>query len=91
MPGYEESIIMRNHGLTTVRETVAEAFMRMYRLFYQCRIVTHLHAMGKPYRALPEGMAAENARLALQGSAPGRHEWATLLPRLDRIALHYRS
>ena len=57
----------------------------------ECRIVTHLHAMGRPYRSLPEGMAAENARLGRQGSAPGRHEWAALLRRLDRIAQHYRT
>ena len=57
----------------------------------ECRIVTHLHTMGRPYRTLPDDMAAENARLARKGSAPGRHEWATLLRRLDRIAPHYRS
>ena len=57
------SMIMRNHGLTTVGETVAEAFMRMYWLVYQCRIATHLHAMGRPHRTL---------RMRLRRTTPGR-------------------
>lgn len=84
-------MVMRNLGLTTVGETVAEAFVRMYWLVYQCRIVTQLHAMGRPYRTLPEDVAAENARLVNQGSAPGQNEWPALLRRLDRIAPHYKT
>ena len=89
--GRKNSMIMRNHGLTTVGETVAEGFVRMYWLVYQCRIVTQLHAMGRPYRTLPEEFAAENARLVNQGSAPGQNEWPALLRRLDRIAPHYKT
>lgn len=89
--GRKNSMIMRNHGLTTAGGTVAEAFVRMYWLVYECRIVTHLHAMGRPYRTLPEDIAAENARLVRQGSAPGRHEWPALLRRLDRIAPYYKT
>ncbi len=89
--GTKNNMIMRNHGLTTVGSTVPEAFMRMYWLIYQCRIVTQLHAMGKPFRTLPDEIAAENARLVNHGSAPGENEWPALLRRLDRIAPHYKT
>ena len=89
--GTKNSMIMRNHGLTTVGATVAEAFMRMYWLIYDCRIAVQLHAMGMPFRTLPVEIAAENARLVSHGSAPGENEWPALLRRLDRIAPHYKT
>lgn len=57
----------------------------------ECRIVTHLHVMGRPYRTLPDDLAAENARVPRRGSVPGRHEWAALLRRLNRIAPQYQT
>ena len=89
--GDKHYMIMRNHGLTTVGAPVAEAFMRMYWLIYQCKITTQLFAMGKPYRKLPEAMSAEMHKQIDDVSAPGQHEWPALLRRLDRIAPHYKT
>ncbi len=89
--GDKHSMIMRNHGLTTTGATVAEAFMRMYWLIYQCRIVTQLHSMGRPYNTLSDEIAAEIGRSVNESSAPGEHEWPALLRRLDRTAPIYKT
>ena len=65
--------------------------MRMYWLIYCCKIITHVHAMGRPYSVLPDSLAESVAKADEEVAAPGEHEWPALLRRLDRIVPHYKT
>lgn len=89
--GDKNNLILKNHGLITTGRSVGEAFVRMYWLIYCCKIVTSLYAMGRPYHALGDALAAKTAEQDEAGSAPAVFEWPALLRRLDRIAPHYKT
>lgn len=89
--GEKNHLIMANHGLTTLGRSVAEAYMRMYWLIYACRILTNVHAMGRPYQTLSKEIAELTARQNASYAAPGEFEWPALLRRLDRVAPHYKT
>ena len=89
--GAKNNLVLRNHGLLTTGRTVGEAFVRMYWLIYCCRIVTALHATGRPFTPLSPALAAKTAEQDIAVAAPSDFEWSALLRRLDRIAPGYSS
>ena len=89
--GDKNHLIMKNHGLTTLGRSVAEAYMRMYWLIYSCRILASVHAMGRPYKTLPKALADTTAEQSAEHAPLGEFEWPALLRRLDRIAPQYKA
>jgi ribulose-5-phosphate 4-epimerase/fuculose-1-phosphate aldolase len=91
-------MILRNHGLLTVGETAAQAFLRMYYLELACQIQTTARA-GSPLTTPPPDVRELTAR-QLNGSDSESDlrddvgydlAWAALLRLLDRVAPDYRD
>ena len=60
------AIVLRNHGLVTIGETVDSAFLRMYRLLLACEVQLRVMMTGRPFTRI--------AGSTLEHSAQ-RHEW----------------
>jgi ribulose-5-phosphate 4-epimerase/fuculose-1-phosphate aldolase len=95
--GDKTFLMLRNHGLLTVGETVAEAFQAMYILESTCAIQLRAQAGG----SLADGELTEvrpeiirtaeaQARAVTRGAGAGL-VWPGLLRRLDRIDPGYRT
>lgn len=59
--GGRKHLILRNHGLLTVGETVAEAFLRMWHLNRACEVQIAANAGGAPVIAVPDEACAASA------------------------------
>ena len=92
--GAANCIIMRNHGLLTLGETIPMAFKRMYYLELSCQIQTTAVAGGEPMVMIRDDIVKATAELAAAGCASGIHgelEWQSLLRMLERQGADYRS
>ncbi len=90
--GRKRFLMLRNHGLLTVGETIADAFLAMYFFETACRIQVRAQAGGERLISLPAGIiAGAEAQLeqATKG-AGGRLAWPALLRKLDRLDPSYR-
>ncbi|MGH7357136.1 MAG: class II aldolase/adducin family protein [Candidatus Rokuibacteriota bacterium] len=93
--GDANSLILRNHGLLTVGETVPDAFVRMYYLEASCAIQVRAQSGGGdlthvPKEVIDRGYAAVTTEQRRRGGQ-GRLVWPGLLRRLDRRDPSYRS
>ena len=92
--GDKTSLILRNHGLLTVGETVADAFIRMYYLETAAAIQVRAQAGGElipvPKDVIEAGYAAAEAAQRRRGGQ-GQLVWPGLLRRLERKDPSYRS
>jgi ribulose-5-phosphate 4-epimerase/fuculose-1-phosphate aldolase len=91
--GAKHFLMLRNHGLLTVAETIADAFLYMYFFETACRIQVRAQAAGDALIPLPAAIIAKaEAQLdqATKG-AVGRLAWPALLRKLDRLDPSYRS
>lgn len=91
--GDKRYMILRNHGLLTVGETAAEAFLSMYILERACRIQilaqscgTELLLVSKP---IIDGVAAQLNVVTVGKGA--QLAWPGLLRKLDRVDPSYRE
>ena len=88
-----KAMILRNHGLLTLGESVREAFELMYYLDCACQIQVDALAGGIDNALLMPESAARNA--AEQFERPGRpstvKDWPALLRMLDRKGIQYRD
>lgn len=99
--GDKSVLMLRNHGLLTVGETVGQTFLRMYYLEKACEIQLAAQACGEVL--LPPAAVCEYTER--QFNDPGRPlqegelddpdgmqlAWAALLRLLDRVAPNYRD
>jgi ribulose-5-phosphate 4-epimerase/fuculose-1-phosphate aldolase len=93
--GDNRCLILRNHGLLTVGETVADAFVNMYYLEASCQIQVRAQSGGGelipvPKEVLDRGYANVVANQRRNGGQ-GRLVWPGLLRRLDRTDPSYRN
>jgi ribulose-5-phosphate 4-epimerase/fuculose-1-phosphate aldolase len=93
--GDNRCLILRNHGLLTVGETVADAFVAMYYLEASCQIQVRAQSGGGelipvPKEVLDRGYANVVANQRKSGG-PGALVWPGLLRRLDRTDPSYRT
>ena len=92
--GSAKAMILRNHGLMVVGRTVAECFLRLYRLERACQVQIAAAAAG-PLNLLPDALAAKsgadlNAFQSLHPDGEGAIEFAALMRKLDRKDAGYR-
>jgi ribulose-5-phosphate 4-epimerase/fuculose-1-phosphate aldolase len=93
--GDNTHLILRNHGLLTVGQTVADAFVAMYYLEYSCAVQVRAQAGGGDL--IPIGKDVIDAAYATAPSSPrqrsgrGAAVWPGLLRRLDRRDPSYRD
>jgi ribulose-5-phosphate 4-epimerase/fuculose-1-phosphate aldolase len=93
--GSAGNLILRNHGLLTVGETVAEAFVRMYYLETSCAIQVKAQAGGGELIHIDKTVIDKGYSAAMQEQRRrngGQHRlvWPGLLRRLDRQDTSYR-
>ena len=90
-------LILRNHGLLTVGQTVGEAFMWLYRAERACRMQIAFQQTGaRPMEISEELQEATYERNRFNNSEEGyrtigKLEWPALLRKLDRIDSSYKS
>ena len=92
--GDRRMLMLRNHGLLTVGETCAEAFVSMYVLEAACAIQVRAQAGGGPLHEIDPRIvagAAAATRQVTKGMGPGALAWPALLRKLDRIDGSYRE
>jgi ribulose-5-phosphate 4-epimerase/fuculose-1-phosphate aldolase len=93
--GDKTSLILRNHGLLTVGETAAEAFVAMYFLETSCAIQVRAQSGGGELIPVPKEIIDNAyAQLAAMSRPSGRRGslvWPGLLRRLDRVDASYRN
>ena len=62
--GDKNVLVLRTHGLLTCGQTVAQAFVRMYRLQRACEIQLAAQATGAPLTIPPHDVCEKSARLS---------------------------
>lgn len=91
--GDKHCFMLRNHGLLTVGESVAEAFVAMYFFEMACRIQVRAQAGGGElvpiHPRIIEGARAQWKQVT-QGAGGGL-AWPALLRRLDRLDPGFRA
>jgi ribulose-5-phosphate 4-epimerase/fuculose-1-phosphate aldolase len=86
--GEQNAMILRNHGLLTCGETVAEAFIGMYYLERACALQIQVQASGQAVQ-LPSPEVMHRTRQQAAQFAPGKFEWPALLRLVDKAAPDY--
>lgn len=89
--GNTQFMILRNHGLLTCAENVADAFLNMFILQRACEIQIMAQSTGQPLIQVPDAIVAGIKQAAQQvtRNAGGQLAWPGLLRRLDRINAPY--
>ena len=86
-------VILRNHGLLTMGETIPMAFKRMYYLELACQIQSSAVASGEPLLLIRDDVIEATAKLHESRRSSGEYgalEWESLLRMLDRQGADYR-
>jgi ribulose-5-phosphate 4-epimerase/fuculose-1-phosphate aldolase len=88
-----KAMILRNHGLLTLGETVREAFELMYYLDCACQIQIDAMAGGLHNVQLMSKEAADTAaqQFGRESRPAQQKDWPALLRLLDRKAIRYRD
>ena len=90
--GDKSFLMLRNHGLLTVGETIADAFLFMYIFEAACAI--HLRAQGSPTLTHVDGRIIAGAQAAAKQVTRGAGSalaWPALLRKLDRLDPSFRD
>ena len=93
--GPHKALILRNHGLLVVGRTVAECFLRLYRLERACQIQLAAAAAGRLH-LIPDDVAIRSSNdldsyQGMQDKPEGEIEFAALMRKLDRTDDGYRD
>ena len=91
--GEKTFFMLRNHGLLTVGETIADAFQAMYIFEATCMIQIRAQAGGGELIPIPQAIldgARQQAKLVTRGLG-GNLAWPGLLRKLDRIDKSFRD
>lgn len=90
--GETQFMILRNHGLLTCAETIADAFLGMYILQRACEIQVLAQSGGQELTPIPAAILAgiQQAGKTATRNAGGQLAWPGLLRRLDRSGAPYK-
>ncbi|MGQ7249280.1 class II aldolase/adducin family protein [Halomonas sp. V046] len=90
--GDRRLMLLRNHGMLTLGDTVAEAFKNAYYLEKACQTQLDAMATGARLRVIPDDISRRSRQLAATWGEPGALEWQALLRLLERrgIDAHQR-
>jgi ribulose-5-phosphate 4-epimerase/fuculose-1-phosphate aldolase len=79
--GDKSILILRNHGLLTTGETIAEAFMKLYTLESACQVQLMARACDEPYEMVASNIAESHAK-ELKNAASYRLAFRALVRRM---------
>ncbi len=86
-------LMLRNHGLLTVGNSIADAFQAMYFFESVCMIQIRAQSGGGALLPIPQAIidgAVQQARLVTKGLG-GQLSWPGLLRKLDRMGADFRN
>jgi ribulose-5-phosphate 4-epimerase/fuculose-1-phosphate aldolase len=85
--GCNNSLILRTHGLLTCGQTVAQAFVRMYRLERACQVQLAAQAAGVPLIVPPRSVCELSAELSddFVAAEPGKGYSRAANPEFDAL------
>jgi ribulose-5-phosphate 4-epimerase/fuculose-1-phosphate aldolase len=85
--GDKQFMILRNHGLLTCADSIADAFLYMFLLQRSCEIQLQAQATGLPMKLIPDAILQGIQAQAKQvtRSAGGGLAWPGILRKLDRV------
>ncbi|HEY0295546.1 MAG TPA: class II aldolase/adducin family protein [Bordetella sp.] len=94
-----KAMILRNHGLLTCGDSVAEAFILMMNLERACRVQMSIQASGQPIHPVPVEVCELTANqytgwvkhCKTIGKDPHEREWKAYLQRLEPTVSSYRD
>ncbi|NPT57838.1 class II aldolase/adducin family protein [Paraburkholderia elongata] len=91
--GNKRFLMLRNHGLLTVGQSVADAFVAMYFFETTCTIQVRALSGGRPLRRIGESIVdgAQAQWEKVTRGAGGGLAWPALLRKLDRADPSYRT
>lgn len=91
--GDKTFFMLRNHGLLTVGETIADAFQAMYIFESTCMIQVRAQAGGGELISIPQPIldGAKAQAMAVTQGLGGNLAWPGLLRKLDRIDSSFRD
>jgi ribulose-5-phosphate 4-epimerase/fuculose-1-phosphate aldolase len=91
--GMANQLILRNHGLLTCGQTVADAFLALYNLQKACEIQLAAMSGGRDVIQIPQAMVDKISDEVnkVTGNQGGGLAWPGLLRKLDRIDTSYRD
>ncbi|GAK33338.1 putative aldolase class 2 protein [alpha proteobacterium Q-1] len=90
--GTRHLMILRNHGLLTIGETVGAAFLRLFFLQRACEMQIAAQSGGVPLLVLDEAMGQRVFHQAATGfDQPAALSWAALRRKADRLDPGYRN
>jgi ribulose-5-phosphate 4-epimerase/fuculose-1-phosphate aldolase len=91
--GDRNTMILRNHGLLTCAETVADAFLYMYILQKACEVQVRAQAGGGELIPIPKPIVdgiQKASKIVLRQSG-GMIAWPAILRKLDRLDPSWRT
>jgi len=91
--GDKHNLILRNHGLLTCAESIADAFLYMYILQKACEVQVRAQAGGGELIPIPQPIVdgiREASKVVLRQSG-GMIAWPGILRKLDRIDPSWRE
>jgi ribulose-5-phosphate 4-epimerase/fuculose-1-phosphate aldolase len=93
--GTKNSMVLRNHGMMAVGETVGQCFQRLYFLERACEAQVMMLSVGvenlHPPAAGIATKVAEQSRAAVMNKVADRLSWPALLRKLDRLDPSFRD
>ncbi len=91
--GSQNLMILRNHGLLTVGQTIPEAFNFMFGLERACQAQVAAMSCNTPLNTLPQAIVDKSAAMYAPTATRtyGRKEWPGLLRMLDRRDMSWRE
>ncbi|CAE6945628.1 class II aldolase/adducin family protein [Vibrio sp. B1FLJ16] len=84
-------LVLRNHGLLTVGETVADAFLSMYALEATCQIQLAAQSGGNELIHIEPKIVSSITEAVKTQGVNGSIVWPALLRKLDRIDPRYKD
>jgi ribulose-5-phosphate 4-epimerase/fuculose-1-phosphate aldolase len=84
-------MVLRNHGLLIVGESIAEAFVATYRMERACAMQLAFQQSGAEFYPIDDTVVSAARSNAGMRHAAARLEWLALLRKLDRIDPSYRQ
>ena len=89
--GLANFLVLRNHGLLTVGNTIADAFLAMYTFENTCRIQIDAQAGGALIDVNPQIVNGVAQAMKVQtGGLGGAFVWPSLIRKLDRTDASYK-
>ena len=90
-------LVLRNHGLLTVGETIGEAFFWMYRMEMACQYQVDILSMGQKLKLPDKKVQEETINLAAKlfgkdGFASKNMQWPAMIRKVDQdISTDWRN